>query len=198
MIDAINVWRHRWPAAAEELDRVLNPHTTLPACTSSSPSHRLSGESATSRYIRAELAKLGVYSWRNNVGATPSEIECPACRHRWAQVPTRYGLANESRGLNENFKSHDLILAIPMVITPEMVGHTVARFGSLEVKRPGWTFTGQGRERGQANWGNLVNRLGGFAEFTSGEDLPALALRGCGKSPAQIPLPPLKGRRRGR
>ena len=112
------------------------------------------------------MAQLGGHAWRNNVGATPSR--CPECNTR--QAPVRYGLANDSARLNERIKSSDLILAIPRRIGPEHVGTLIAQFGAIECKRPGWEYTGQGREPGQAAWLALVASLGGYATFTTNGD----------------------------
>jgi len=62
-----------------------------------------------------------------------------------------------------------LILAIPRKITPEMVGSVIAQFGTVEVKAPGWKYTGRGREEAQAAWLALIERIGGFARFSTGE-----------------------------
>ena len=76
-------------------------------------------------------------------------------------------VANESAQLNERMKSSDLILAIPRKITPEMVGTTIAQFGSVETKRRGWQFSGKDQEAGQMAWLSLVAKIGGFARFAS-------------------------------
>ena len=105
-------------------------------------------------------------AWRNNVGATPSE--CPECGAH--TTPVRYGLANDSQRLNAKVKSSDLILAIPRTITPHDVGRTIAQFGAVECKRPGWQFNqNDKRESAQLAWLALVRKLGGFATFSTGE-----------------------------
>jgi hypothetical protein len=50
-----------------------------------------------------------------------------------------------------------------------MVGHTIAQFGSVEAKRPGWRYTGTPKEVAQAAWLALIVRLGGYATFSTGE-----------------------------
>ena len=151
-------WRRRHPQAALELEQLTAPHIT---------EHRVGGsEAGAQQRARLAVAEQGAKSWRNNVGATPSK--CPACREK--QMPVRYGLANDSTKMNKKIKSSDLILAIPRVVTPDMVGTTIAQFGSLECKRPGWKFNpNDEREAAQAAWLNLINELGGFARFTTGE-----------------------------
>lgn len=113
---------------------------------------------------RLTVARAGGMAWRNNVGATPTK--CPDCGAK--QRPIRYGLANDSHQLNEKIKSSDLICAIPRLIVPEMVGTTIAQFGSIEDKRPGWTYAGTEHEQAQAAWLALVSRIGGFATFSTG------------------------------
>ena len=85
----------------------------------------------------------------------------------------RYGLANDSHGLNEEIKSSDLILAIPRVITKAMVpegGMKIAQFGSVECKPPGWVFNpNDAHEGAQLKWLTHVANLGGFAQFNTGD-----------------------------
>lgn len=148
-------WAARHPRAARELIDVLNP-----------AHHGGEGSEAKAQQaVRFAVAQAGGMAWRNNVGATPSKCEdCGA-----PQRVIRYGLANDSTRLNKQIKSSDLILAIPRVITADLVGSTIAQFGSVEVKKPGWRYTGAGRERGQATWLALIKRLGGLAQFSTGE-----------------------------
>ena len=149
-------WAAAYPEAAAALQPVLNTDV----------SHRGGGsEARVQQDVRLSVARRGAVAWRNNVGATPAR--CPDCGA--SQTPIRYGLANDSKRLNERVKSSDLILAIPRVIQPHHVGTTIAQFGAIECKRQGWEYTGKGREAGQAAWLALVARLGGYATFTTGE-----------------------------
>jgi hypothetical protein len=122
-------------------------------------------EAWSQQQVRFKAAHAGAMTWRNNVGATPAK--CPDCGEK--QRPVRYGLANDSAKLNAALKSSDLILAIPRLITPAHVGTTIAQFGSVEAKRPGWVFKNTEREQAQAAWHALILRLGGFAAFSTGE-----------------------------
>jgi hypothetical protein len=152
-------WRKRYPLAADALRLVLVDDVPVdPAADGKS-------EAWAQQQVRLKAAHEGAMSWRNNVGATPAK--CPDCGA--PRQPVRYGLANDSSKLNAVVKSSDLILAIPRIITPDMVGTKIAQFGSIETKRPGWVFTGQGREEAQAAWLALVARLGGYAKFSTGE-----------------------------
>lgn len=160
-------WAQRHPQAAQEL-RELQGYLTWPQADKSDGK----SEAWAQQQDRMTIFKAGGGAWRNNVGATPAVIEtnCPKCRFRYEikQQPTRYGLANDSMQLNAVMKSADLICIIPRYITPQMVGMTIGQFGSVEVKKPGWRFSDNEHNQGQANWGALVSRLGGFHTISQG------------------------------
>lgn len=118
-------------------------------------------ETAVSNKIRLRAAELGIYLWRNNVGATYTQDG----------NFLRYGLANDSSAVNKILKSSDLIGIKPIIITPDMTGKLIGQFYCREVKHGGWRYTGTDREKAQLNWIDLINRLGGDAAFTTGEEL---------------------------
>lgn len=151
-------WAQRHPQAAAELAQMLTGAVDGTAVAGMS-------EAYAQQQARLAVAQQGGMAWRNNVGATPTK--CPNCNAK--QAPVRYGLANDSARLNQRIKSSDLILAIPRQITPDMVGSTIAQFGAVECKRPGWKYTGNGRESGQAAWLALITKLGGYATFSTGD-----------------------------
>lgn len=155
-----NDWAARHPHAAAELFVMLGAVEREMTAGGDGKSEAWSQQQA-----RFAIAQQGAMSWRNNVGATPAK-----CEHCGEKLPiVRYGLANDSAKLNKKIKSSDLILAIPRVIRPQDVGTTIAQFGSVECKRPGWRYTGKEQEPGQAAWLALVNKVGGFAVFSTGE-----------------------------
>jgi hypothetical protein len=80
----------------------------------------------------------------------------------------RYGLANDSRAMNDRIKSSDLIGVQPVTIESRHVGTVIGRFVAREVKRPGWSYTATVREQAQLRFLALVASLGGSAAFTSG------------------------------
>lgn len=160
MSDSYPEWAARHPQAAIQLQLMLG---ALPWPTNTENEGKSEGWSQ--QQARFKVGHAGAFAWRNNNGATPAK--CPDCGAR--HVPIRYGLANDSAKLNEKLKSSDLILAVPRVITPVMVGTTIAQFGSLEMKRPGWKYTGKGQEPGQAAWLSLIESIGGYARFSTGE-----------------------------
>lgn len=109
--------------------------------------------------VRLEGAGKGVRLWRNNVGTLMDK----------RGVPVRYGLANDSKRLNDACKSGDLIGWRSLIVTAEMVGTRLAQFVSRECKRPGWKYSGDEHERAQLKWAEVVNADGGDARFASGE-----------------------------
>lgn len=81
----------------------------------------------------------GARLFRNNTGVLKDE----------RGVPVRFGLATGSS---------DLIGFVPVTVTPDMVGQTLAVFASVEVKTP----TGRVRSE-QADWIAMIRRFGGLA-----------------------------------
>jgi hypothetical protein len=116
-------------------------------------------EAYSQSMVRLEAARKGLKLWRNNVGVLKD----------LAGRPVRYGLANDSKALNEVVKSSDLIGWKPVLITPEHVGSRIAQFISRECKKPGWRFTGDDHERAQLRWMEAVMADGGDAAFCTGE-----------------------------
>lgn len=152
-------WAAAYPEAAAALIDVLQAVSQTD--TGGKPG---GSEASAQQQVRMDVAKQGGFAWRNNVGATPSK--CKHCGE--PSAPVRYGLANDSHKLNSHIKSSDLILAIPRKIQPEDVGRVIAQFGAVETKRPGWVYTGVKQEPAQAAWLALINRIGGFAAFSTG------------------------------
>lgn len=100
--------------------------------------------------------------WRNNVGVL---IDATG-------RPVRYGLANDSKAMNQAVKSADLIGIRPVTITPDMVGQTIGQFVSIEVKAEGWRpQPNDQHEIAQRKWAELVILAGGYAIFSTGEIL---------------------------
>lgn len=118
----------------------------------------MKSESLIQKEYRLELSAAGLLVWRNNSGVAKREDG----------TPVRYGLANESRQMNTNVKSSDLIGVKSVVVTPEMVGKTVGIFFAREVKKEGWNYTGTLVEQAQYRYIKLVNDAGGDAAFYNG------------------------------
>lgn len=111
--------------------------------------------------IRLEAARQGTPLLRNNNGAlldTNGRM-------------VRYGLGNDSKRLNEVFKSSDLIGIRPLLIRPEHVGKTIGQFFAVEVKKPGWSGTPRTKhELAQAAFGRWVIQHGGYFQFATGTE----------------------------
>ncbi len=153
-------WRIAHPDAAADLDGVLGGLVPL---NDGRPADK--SEAWAQQQTRFSVAQQGGWTSRNNVGATPAK--CPDCGA--PRRPIRYGLANDSAPMNKKVKSSDLIGIIPRLITPDMVGTTIGQFSAIESKRPGWQYKDTEHERAQAAFLALVQRLGGFATFSTGE-----------------------------
>jgi len=116
-------------------------------------------ESEIQNKIKLEASQKKMRLWRNNNGVAFSKDG----------TPIRFGLANESKKVNEVLKSSDLIGIKPIVITQDMVGKTIGQFVCREVKNSEWKYSGTKREQAQLNWINLINSLGGDAAFATSE-----------------------------
>ncbi len=114
-------------------------------------------ESTVQKHIRLAAKEDGVLLLRQNSGALKD----------MTGRLVRFGLANESKQMNDQFKSGDLIGITPLVITPEMVGKTVGVFTSVEVKTEGWKYKGTPHEMAQERWRAWVASYGGFAGFAA-------------------------------
>lgn len=116
-------------------------------------------ESQVVKLVRLEASKRGARLWRNNSGA--GKLENGSF--------VRWGLCNESPGMNKVMKSADLIGIKPVIITPSHVGTVIGQFLARECKHPGWKYSGTDRERAQLNFLTLIETLGGDAKFTNSE-----------------------------
>jgi hypothetical protein len=114
------------------------------------------GEATTQAGLRVLAPRLGCALWRNNVGAALDE----------SGRVVRYGLGNDSKKLNDVWKSHDLIGITPV----QWAGRVFGVFTSVEVKKPGWRGVSNDRERAQFNFGVTVESLGGIAMFATSTD----------------------------
>jgi hypothetical protein len=155
----LHAWARRHKVSAEALRELsamwgmLGDHSPAPP----QPGAPIS-EAAVQTAVRLEAARAGLRLFRNNVGVLTDVTG----------RPVRYGLANDSKQVNEVVKSGDLIGWRPVKIEPHHVGTTIAQFVSRECKRAGWHYTGDRREEAQLNWLLLVNAAGGDATFCTG------------------------------
>lgn len=152
----IDEWAARWGVpsrALTDLDRMIREASDV---TDPRPALGDSEAYATND-IRLEASQRGCRLWRNNVGAYEAD-------GRWI----RYGLCNDSRRMNEQIKSSDLIGIRPVRITGEHIGQVIGQFVAREVKASGWRYAATARERAQLAFIALVRQLGGDAQFATG------------------------------
>lgn len=151
----IEQWALKWGVPYEALQDLrrefgqINTDPVIPV--------KGNNEAAVQANIRLEASRCGARLWRNNVGATMDD------RGNFI----RYGLANDSKQMNEVIKSSDLIGIQPVIITSDHVGATFGRFMAREVKAPGWKFTGTQREQAQLKFLELIASMGGDACFAT-------------------------------
>ena len=156
MTNKLHTWATRHnipPAALQDLIRMFTAAQTDPE-----PHARLTSEAAAQDNVWLEASKAGVRLWRNNVGA--GKLDNGSF--------IRWGLANDTKQMNEYIKSSDLIGIRPVTVTPAHVGTVIGQFVAREVKAPGWRYSGSKREEAQRRWLELIAGLGGDAEFTTG------------------------------
>lgn len=149
----IQEWQQKW-GLPDEVIRDLESFCDRTVL--SKTSDRSEAGIQTERRLRA--SKRGERLWRNNVGAyqTPEGA--------WV----RYGLANDSKVVNAQIKSSDLIGIRPVKITSDMVGTTIGQFIAEECKAPGWKLTkGDKRAQAQLRFITLINSMGGDAKFVN-------------------------------
>ena len=142
-------WVLRWqvpPAAVKELVDIVTPDVSAGGSMS---------ESSVQQRVRLEASRKGMSLMRNNVGVLDDR----------RGVPLRFGLANDTPQMNKEFKSADLIGIRPVLIRPEMVGTMIGQFASIEVKKQGWSYSGNDHEEAQLRWCTWVLKRGGYAKF---------------------------------
>jgi len=109
-------------------------------------------ESSISPRIQMEAAlHFNATLLRNNNGA---------CQDKTGRL-IRYGLGHTKP--DQELRSSDLIGWTPVVITPDMIGKTVAVFTAVEVKTEGWTRPTDEREIAQQRFVELVRNSGGLS-----------------------------------
>jgi hypothetical protein len=143
-------WALRWGVPAVALDELFTMDNLDGDASGGS-------ESSVVRECRLIADASGGFLWRNNSGATFD------ARKRMI----RYGLGNDSKKLNRDYKSSDLI----------GIGCD-GRFLAVECKTPGWRTPSNAREIAQANFISHVRKLGGRAAFVTNAASVAALVRG--------------------
>lgn len=116
----------------------------------------MTSEAAIQQAIRLDIARSGIDLWRQNVGA---------CQDQSGRL-IRYGILNDSKQVNQRFKSSDLVGIRPILITADMVGQIVGVFAAIECKASNWTCRPNDEHtQAQQRFIDLVRAAGGFAGF---------------------------------
>lgn len=149
-------WAIKWGVSVEAIEELRQ---LLGAINTNPPQKTGESEGAIQNRIRLEASKKGLRLFRNNVGA---------CMDENGNF-IRYGLANDSKKMNDLIKSSDLIGIRPVVIQQHHVGQTIGQFVAREVKAGNWSYTGTAREEAQLRFLELVASLGGDAAFANSE-----------------------------
>jgi hypothetical protein len=147
-------WAKKWGVPAEAIEELKSQLNIDGSASGGSES-----EGSVQTKVRLEASRKGCRLWRNNVGATFDTNG----------NFIRYGLANDSKKINDSIKSSDLIGIRPLKITEGMVGCTIGQFLAREIKAGDWKFKATKRENAQLNFINLVLSFGGDAAFANRE-----------------------------
>jgi len=120
------------------------------------------GEAAVLKRVMLKASKLGFRLLRNSRGQFYTMDK---------KRIVRAGLEAEG--------SSDLIGAVPVVITEEMVGMTLGVFCAAEVKKPEWKKPSGEHERVQENFINQMIKFGCIAFFINDHELLEKKIADC-------------------
>lgn len=152
----LNEWAIKWGVPFEAVEDLRVSMGVADREFADSLEHQTETDVQTG--VRVEASKKGLRLWRNNLGAVYTEDG------RFI----RYGLANDTKQMNEKIKSSDLIGIRPVTVEQRDVGRVIGQFVAREVKAGSWNYSGTKREEAQLNFLNLVLSLGGDAAFAKG------------------------------
>ena len=119
-------------------------------------------ESTVQQEVQIQARFFNCHLMRNNSGAFTDNTG----------RTVRFGLGNVSQKQSDRIKSSDLIGFTEVVITPEMVGKTVAIFTAIECKKEEWNIDKKldAREVAQNNFLHWITTKGGIAHFCNSVD----------------------------
>lgn len=118
-------------------------------------------EAPVSQRAQLALIEAGGLAMRNNIGVAFDEYG----------RAVRFGLMNESKAVNEQYKSSDLIDCIPVLIKPHHIGRVFGLFFAGETKRSDWKLQpGDKRAQAQLRFIDLIRKNGGAADFIRSAD----------------------------
>ncbi len=150
-------WSLKWGVPVEAIEDLRNEMGLI---NTDPKSIEGESEAAGQTRIRLEATEKGMWLGRNNVGAYSAKNP--------PSPGTRWGLCNDSPGMNKVIKSADLIGIRPLLIQQYHVGHIVGQFLSREIKKDGWVYKATERELCQLTFAEYVISLGGDAAFATG------------------------------
>lgn len=153
MIPELTQWQQKHNISAEAMGDLAIITGRVPASLYT-PSQGATSEEATQSRLRVIAPSLASHLWRNNNGVMED-----------GDRYIRFGLANDSKKLNDVFKSSDLIGITQMRIGPQHFGRTVGIFTAIEVKHPRWVTPENDRDEAQSNYLQHVNANGGLGFF---------------------------------
>lgn len=158
MNNMLQDWAELWGIPQEALDDLAD-RSVVACAPSDGAALKSHAESYVQSMVRLNAPTAGIVLWRNNVGALADK----------SGRIVRYGLANDSKQLNETIKSGDLIGWQTVLIGPEHVGQRFARFVSIECKEVGWEYNpNDPHQVAQKRWADMVTAAGGVACFSTG------------------------------
>lgn len=159
----ITQWAADWGIAVPDI-ALLDLQRRMGTAPPTEPAMPGASEAAVSAQLQLRVRReQGGLVLRNNSGA-------------WTDPETgrvtRYGLGNISKQFNEQFKSPDFVGGVPILITPQHVGHTICQLTLIEAKGGDWK-PGEDRKReaGQQRFGELFVALGAKFQFFNGGEL---------------------------
>lgn len=152
----LNQWAIKWGIPFEAVEDLRREFRTIMDVMTPSKEKEGISEAAVQTRVRLEGAKMGFPLWRNNNGM--DEV-----------THVRYGLANDSKKVNEQVKSSDLIGIRPVYITKNHVGILFGQFVAREIKEGNWIYSGTEEELAQLKYLELVAAFGGDACFANSE-----------------------------
>lgn len=153
----LNAWAITWGVPFEAIADLRQQMGTI---AMDGPIKEGESEGAVQTRVRLEASTKGCRLWRNNVGAV----------HTAEGSFVRYGLANDSKQMNDRIKSSDLIGIRPIRIKPQHMGQVIGQFLSREIKPAEWQYMGTKREAAQLKFLELVISMGGDAAFASDDN----------------------------
>ncbi len=149
-------WATRYGVSGEALRQLL-AIVTPPRTSETGGKPR--SEAAVQSGIIERSYRVGAALWRNNSGAMFNE----------QNQMVRFGLGNDSKKINDVWKSPDLVGIWPRRITPLDVGTVIGQFMGCEVKESGWRGPTSDHEKAQAAALSNFRALGGIGIFAQDE-----------------------------